>query len=489
MKLKDLLDKKRDALLEEEQKQAQRLAVEAVEPHPLRGRKSALLDDYVRGQLVLRKEGDTLDKNGDLLRPFAVALGIPLKHFADLLEEVSNYDEESHSVALEKVCGELKKWEEIICFLCDMVRLHGDEYALEGEFLDLWRSVSMGLFQVASEKTALLERLCERIAKRERRRRGDDCGDIPRELVQYYLSLPSVGKQYLVIDLSGGADARQYPVRSTDEPPKLGKSDSRTTELWLRRIPAGSFKMGSPAGLFFGEKGRSRDETQHRVTLTKDYYIGVFPCTQRQYELVMGSKPSKFKGVDNPVEKVSYNTLRGANEGKKWPSGSDVDKASFFGRLQARTGLVFDLPTKTWMAFDLPTEAEWEYACRAGTTTALNSGRNLTTLSGSCPDMDEVGWYDENSDSTTHPVGQKKPNAWGLYDMHGNVQEWCLDWYQYDYPRLAVTDPHGPKSDDDRVARGGSWDDGARYCRSAVRSFHTSSSTREDLGFRIALRS
>ena len=116
--------------------------------------------------------------------------------------------------------------------------------------------------------------------------------------------------------------------------------------------------------------------------------------------------------------------------------------------------------------FTLPTEAQWEYACRAGTTTALNSGKNLSNEE-KCPEMDEVGWYDGNSDEMTHPVGQKKPNAWGLYDMHGNVWEWCLDW-KGDYPETTVVDPTGPDTGMSRVLRSGSW---GSYAPTAVQRF------------------
>jgi len=225
------------------------------------------------------------------------------------------------------------------------------------------------------------------------------------------------------------------------------------------------------------ELGRFDRETQHHVTLTQDYYIGVFPCTQRQYELVMGFNPSHFEGNDLPVEQVSYNMLRGANEGSKWPSGADVDEDSFFGRLQQRTGLMLDLPT----------EAEWEYACRAGTTTALNSGKNLTSEDGNCANLNEVAWYGVNSGDTTHPVGLKKPNAWGLYDMHGNVCEWCLDWYG-DCPDAAVTDPQGAESGGGRALRGGDWYDYAQYCRSANRGYGIPSREINLIGFRVALR-
>lgn len=491
MGLKDFLDKRRNAVLEEERKQAeaerqrqqaqleaerqrqqaeaQRLADEAVAPHPLRGRSADLLDDYVLGQLVLRSEGRTLDEAGSLLRPFAVSLGIPLEHFNDLVEEVSFYDEQSNDETIQKLCGELKESEEIICFLGDLAKLHGETYTLEGDFLELWRSICMGLFLIGSEEMALLERFCARIANGDKLMRGDDFRDIPQGLIQYYLQAHHVvgdGK-YLVIDLSDGANASRYPVRSTDELPNLRGIASHTTELWLRRIKAGRFMMGSP----------DKELEKHLVTLTRDYYIGVFPCTQRQYVLVMGHNPSHFKGNDRPVECVSYDALRGTDLGSKWPSGSGVDADSFFGLIQARTGLPFDLPT----------EAEWEYACRAGTMTALNSGYNLTSPD-RCPNLNAIGWYYGNADGITHPVGQKQPNAWGLYDMHGNVSEWCLDWYG-DYPMAGVTDPLGATADGDRVLRGGNWCSSTRFCSAYYRNFGKPSNATTFTGFRVSLRS
>ena len=143
----------------------------------------------------------------------------------------------------------------------------------------------------------------------------------------------------------------------------------------------------------------------------------------------------------------------------------------------------------TGYEYTLPTEAQWEYACRAGTTTALNSGKNLSDED-ECPEMDEVGWYDGNSKSgthRTHPVGQKQPNAWGLYDMHGNVWELCLDWYEKDYPASFVTDPMGPDTGDLRVQRGGSYFSKAMSCRSARRSFISPSFSNYFSGLRVAL--
>ena len=267
---------------------------------------------------------------------------------------------------------------------------------------------------------------------------------------------------YLVVDLSGGPEAESYPVRFSTIGPNLADDACRTTELWLRRIPRGTFTMGSPKD----ELGRGADETQHQVTLTP-CYIGVFEMTQKQYELVMGSNPSKYQGDTRPVEQVSYDDLRGtsAEGGAGWPAkGHAVDATSFFGVLRAKTGLEFDLPT----------EAQWEYACRAGTTTALNSGKNLTATD-ECPNLAEVGryYYNRNDGKGGYgehtKVGCYLPNAWGLYDMHGNVWEWCLD-LRGDYPASAVTDPAGADSGSTRVVRGGSWNNVAQDCRSASRS-------------------
>ena len=467
-----------------------RQADATVAPHPLRGREPAWLDDYVRGQMVLRCEGGTLDEAKALLRPFAVSLGIPLPRFEKVRQEAAAYGDQAKCDLLDRLPNLLSKPEEVACFLCDMARQHGEKYQLDGEFLGLWRDVATGLFQLGGERMAALERLATRIASGGGLNPDERFGDLPRPLVLHYLDPQQAAKegeyrvagevqhqavraaQYLVIDLSGGHNASHYPVRYTDEAPNILLSGCRTTELWLRRIPAGSFMMGSPRG----ESGRYDDEKQHRVTLTRDYYIGIFPCTQRQYVLVTGGNPSHFKGGDRPVEQVSYDDLRGnVRRWCRWPASSDVDSSSFFGLLRERTGL----------AFDLPTEAEWEHACRAGTTTALNSGQDITSKDGCCPNLDALAWYGENSVCTTHPVGQKRSNAWGLYDMHGNVWEWCLDWYVR-YSTADATDPHGPSSGSCRVLRGGGWSSLARYCRSASRGDGDPSCRGYCDGFRVA---
>ena len=295
---------------------------------------------------------------------------------------------------------------------------------------------------------------------------------------------------FLVIDLSAGPDAERYPVAHLDEAPEEGWGEAfRTTHLVLRRIPAGTFLMGSPEE----ELGRRRHEQQRNVTLTNDFYIGVFEVTQKQWERVMGNWPGYFTNAlfreERPVEQVSWQDIRGSMGAGgvltgTWPQSGGVDSASFMGRLRART----DLET-----LDLPTEAQWEVACRAGTTHALNTGVDLED-----PSRDEnlhvAGRYWYNGGSTwtiagspetgTARVGFYLPNAWGLYDMHGNVAEWCLDWYE-PQPESKV-EPVGAISASSRILRGGSWFHGARYCRSAHRDYYFPSHRGFNIGFRLA---
>ena len=275
-------------------------------------------------------------------------------------------------------------------------------------------------------------------------------------------------KAYMVIDLSGGPKARQHPVHYSSTPPDLNNDVCRTTELWLRLIPAGTFTMGSPAD----EPGRQDDETPRQVTVSKPFYMGIFEVTQKQYLLVMGgANPAKDKGDARPVERVSYDMLRGSAAGSKWPADNEVDAASFFGKLREKSNVLADLPT----------EAQWEYACRAGTV-VLGNG------------MTEVGRYVGNADdakwgySGKHTkVGMYLPNAYGLYDMHGNVREWCLDWYG-SYGADAVADPRGPVSGDGRIQRGGDYSSTAPQCRPAHRTRNYPYITNDTTGFRVCVR-
>jgi formylglycine-generating enzyme required for sulfatase activity len=296
----------------------------------------------------------------------------------------------------------------------------------------------------------------------------------------------SMADDYLVIDLSAGSSATTYPVSQLAGVPEGGWSDEyKTTKIVLKRIRAGSFTMGSPDA----ELGHRTDEAIFPVSLSQDFYIGLFEVTQRQWERVMGSWPSYFNNVSyresRPVEKVSYETIRGADwQGVDWPASGNVGPNSFMGRLRTRTGRMFDLPT----------EAQWEYAARAATTTALNSGSNLTSTD-NCPNMAEVGRYWHNggsssgADSTTAngtaKAGSYRVNAWGLYDMHGNVYEWCLDWYG-SYP-TSGSDPKGALTGTGRVFRSGSWVERAGYCRAASRLYIAANSTYNFLGLRVVV--
>jgi formylglycine-generating enzyme required for sulfatase activity len=213
----------------------------------------------------------------------------------------------------------------------------------------------------------------------------------------------------------------------------------KVTMCW---IPPGEFVMGSPVG----EMGRDGEETQHRVTLTKGFWMGKYEVTQEQWQAVMGNNTGDSKKNNNPVENVSWNDISNP--------GGFLEKAN----KNATSG----------ERFHLPTEAQWEYACRAGTLTSLNSGKEVTTVKGNCRNLNEVAWYVANSERKSHPVGKKKPNAWGLHDMHGNVEEWCVDW-RGPYPTEEVTDPQGANSGPGQVIRGGGWNYNAHFCRSARR--------------------
>ena len=244
-------------------------------------------------------------------------------------------------------------------------------------------------------------------------------------------------------------------------------------------IPAGSFVMGSPAGtgdadhrpFWPAEGGRYSGEVQHVVTLTKSYYMQTTEVTQGQWEAVMGSgsNPSHFSscGMDCPVEQVSWNEAQ-----------------NFIDALNARENRT-NCHTTPNTCYSLPTEAQWEYAARAGTVTAFYNG-DITQPTGDDPKLDQIGWYEENSSSTTHPVAQKLANSFGLYDMSGNVWEWCRDGYDT-YPDGPVTDPTDAVSGTMRVIRGGSWYHYAGYARSANRGGTSPGYRSNILGFRLAL--
>jgi len=238
-----------------------------------------------------------------------------------------------------------------------------------------------------------------------------------------------------------------------DQP--VGDPIENSIGMVLVAIPAGEFMMGSPET----EIGRVGNETRHRVTLTKSFHLGRTEVTQGQWKAVMGTTPwndyvRRKEGDDYPATRVNWE-----------------DAVEFCEKLSEKEGVEYRLPT----------DAEWEYACRAGTTTVYSFGDDESQFG-------EYAWFDKNAgdadEKYAHIVGQKKPNAWGLYDMHGNVFEWCQDNYG-EYPSGDVTDPVGPASGSFRVFRGGCWYNSARGCRSAYRFWSSPSDRSHGLGFRV----
>jgi formylglycine-generating enzyme required for sulfatase activity len=244
---------------------------------------------------------------------------------------------------------------------------------------------------------------------------------------------PPKPQKQTAVEMMPPTETAPTKPKSTREEPSLFSLDK------FVKISAGSFQMGS-------DSGEDDEKPVHTVCITKPFYLGKYQVTQEQWESVRGNNPSDFKGKTMPVETVSWDEVQ-----------------EFIRHLNNQTGR--DI-------FRLPTEAEWEYACRAGTT------------DDDTDKMDDMAWYDENADKKPHRVGIKQSNVWGLYDMHGNVWEWCSDWYD-DYSNDTVNDPTGPDTGAYRVRRGGSWTSGKFFCRSANRFKALPSRRDGDIGFRL----
>jgi formylglycine-generating enzyme required for sulfatase activity len=227
------------------------------------------------------------------------------------------------------------------------------------------------------------------------------------------------------------------------------------------RITGGTFIMGSPVT----ETGRSPNEGPQREVTVSSFYIGRFPVTQEKFESIMGTNPSMFRGLNMPVERVNW-----------------FDAVEFTNRLSVASGLqpayTINGQNVTWNrdanGYRLPTEAEWEFAARAGTQTPFSGGNTIGN----------TGWHFGNSAARAHPVGQRPPNPWGLYDMHGNVVEWCWDWLG-PYPSTAEVNPIGPATGTHRVYRGGSWRFAAHQARSAFRFGNHPHLRLDFIGFRL----
>lgn len=223
-------------------------------------------------------------------------------------------------------------------------------------------------------------------------------------------------------------------------------------------VAPGSFQMGSTDSDIFSD-----EKPVHRVTISKGYWIGKYEVTQNEYQAIMGHNPSHFKGSNYPVESVSWN-----------------DAVKFCKKLSTREQSNGRLPSG--YDYRLPTEAEWEFAARGGT-------RSRGYKYSGSDDVDNVAWYNSNLDNKTHEVGTKSGNELGIYDMSGNVWEWCYDWYGSSYNNGTQADPAGPVTGSYRVARGGCWGSDVRSCRSASRSAGSPVAAGDATGFRIAIAS
>ncbi|MBR6586534.1 MAG: formylglycine-generating enzyme family protein [Kiritimatiellae bacterium] len=323
-----------------------------------------------------------------------------------------------------------------------------------------------------------------------------DAFDVPLEAIVTAWPLTSP-PDYMVVDVTVDGDNLRYYTSPETFPWDGGIHNvvCKTEKLVLRRIPAAGkeWLMGSPAD----ESDRCEDgsEDQHAVKLTDDYYMGVFEVTQRQYAHVLrNNKPSQFKSNTShqrPVECVRYINLRGNEPTYDWPkTGFSVSPDSFMGLLRALT--------ENRITFDLPTEAEWEYACRAGTLTRYNNVGGGTSYA----DALKVAWNSANAGDETHDVGLLDPNGYGLYDMLGNVREWCRDYWTQDRvtgkPEVQIN-PSGPETAVEfwentgdgtvwgkRTLRGMGWFWNEAYCRSARRDDRLGSGdTRNSIGFRV----
>ncbi len=264
---------------------------------------------------------------------------------------------------------------------------------------------------------------------------------------------------------------------------QVPKEITNSIGMKLVLIPQGTFTMGSP----LEQQGAGIDELPREVTISQDYYLGAFEVTQAQFEQVMGNNPSAFQG-EKAVQRIPANkdpqTGRTVEEEKVIAietGNHPVERISWDDAVEFCQRLS-ELPEEkaARRVYRLPTEAEWEYACRAGNEDSYGFGNDVELLT-------DYGWYDGNSGGRPQPVGLKKPNAWGLYDMHGNVWEWCSDWLG-EYPQGAVTDPRGPQEGSNRVYRGGSYRGWAENCRAANRSANDPANRNSSSGFRVALR-
>jgi formylglycine-generating enzyme required for sulfatase activity len=273
---------------------------------------------------------------------------------------------------------------------------------------------------------------------------------------------------------------KQKDGKANGAPPELNPYNPETLTVDLGRgvkmefvrIPAGEFDMGSPGS---DQDANDGEKPQHHVQITRAFYLGRYPVTQAQYAALTGSNPSYFSAIGHGRERVQGLDTRP----HPVESVAHSDAEQFCRRLTEQHG-------QRGRRFTLPSEAEWEYACRAGSRGRYAFGDDADRFA-------EYAWYRKSAGGRTHQVGTCQPNAWGLLDMHGNVWQWCADWYADGYYKECAkepttVDPKGPSGGQLRVLRGGSWNDCARFCRAAYRSRNDAAIHHSDVGFRVCLR-
>ena len=430
--------------------------------------------DVLQAQRILQQAGYSVHPDGELgpqtskaVREYQAANGLDqtglldeatcqhLKYFAsatspgtaaqETAEDKSGKEEAAYHARIAKLDTEIKELEK---------RLKSDIPEAE-EDLD----VMLEKVQEKEAEERLLETLKRTMAEEEARWRQRRAARAEEDIAKYETIVSSKYGEKMA-ESAWQALVAKYP----EEAKGLESGDTGALRFKIKGgpggfinsigvkfvlIPAGNFLMGSPQS-----EGDADEYPRHKVEITEPFYLGIYEVTQAQWQVVMGNNPSHFKGDDRPVDLVSWN-----------------DVQEFIRRLNQKEGTD---------KYRLPTEAEWEYACRGGSETVYCFGDENSRLG-------EYAWYTRNSGGQTRPVGQKKPNAWGLYDMHGNVWEWCADWYEEGYYRRSPSsDPRGPSSGSGRVLRGGSWYLNARNCRSASRNRHNPVFRSLFDGFRLA---
>lgn len=316
----------------------------------------------------------------------------------------------------------------------------------------------------------------------------------------FHVRIVHYAESYMVINIKAGSGTNAiYPVDFLNGTPSGGFNvdEYKGDKIVLRRIHPGLYMAGSPTDEAKRTSSPRGQEAQHRVAITKSFYIGIFEFTQQQYFNVIGYNPAEMQGTSlfRPVENISYATIRGAG---LWPSPGSLGEKSFIAKLQGRCR-TFNPDTGNYdqpiVGFDLPTSYQWEYACRAGTTLAFNTTNSFDNASYAehGEQLAQLGRYlgnrsDEKGGITaSHTVvGSYLPNAWGLYDMHGNVNELCRDWWVDDVQNLGqYKDPQGPDSGYARVARGGGHGSAVEACRAAYHWGAGETGQNSSLGFRL----